>query len=139
MTGREDDAGRTLRSLLLEETNAMPVDTHHAAVRLRRRIADTRKRRRVTFAVAASVVAAVAVTVGRGLARRRQGREPAQNPDQSVAVAREFLDAVGRFDADTAISYLTRRCRRSGRSHRRRLGRRRAAPPDPRPRPGPRL
>ena len=33
MTGREDDVGRTLRSLLLEETNAMPVDTHHAARR----------------------------------------------------------------------------------------------------------
>jgi hypothetical protein len=33
--------------------------------------------------------------------------EPAQNPDQSVAVAREFVDAIGRFDADTAISYLT--------------------------------
>jgi len=32
----------------------MPVDTHHAAVHLRRRHADTRKRWRVTFAVAAS-------------------------------------------------------------------------------------
>jgi hypothetical protein len=32
MTGREDTAGRALRSLLLEETNAMPVDTHHATV-----------------------------------------------------------------------------------------------------------
>jgi hypothetical protein len=33
--------------------------------------------------------------------------DPAQNPDRSAAVAREFVDAVGRFDAETAISYLT--------------------------------
>jgi len=45
MTGRQDDVGRTLRSLLLEETSAMPVDTHNAALGLRRRIAHTRKRR----------------------------------------------------------------------------------------------
>jgi hypothetical protein len=108
MTGREDDAGRALRSLLLEETKAMPVDTHHAAVHLRRSIADTRKRRRLTLVLAASVVTAVAVTVaGGGLGVHRAG-DPAQNPDQSVRVAREFLDAVGRFDADTAISYLTK-------------------------------
>jgi hypothetical protein len=106
MTGREDDAGRALRSLLLEETNAMPVDTHHAAVHLRRRIADTRKRRRVTFAVVASVVAAVAVTVAGGWRGVDNAGDPAQNPDRSVAVAHEFVDAIGRFDADTAISYL---------------------------------
>jgi hypothetical protein len=108
MTGRQDDAGRALRSLLLEETNAMPVDTHHAAVHLRRRIADTRKRRRVTFAVAASVVAAVAVAVAGGSLGVNKAAKPAQNPDRSVAVAREFVDAIGRFDADTAISYLTK-------------------------------
>ena len=108
MTGREDDAGRALRSLLLEETNAMPVDTHHAAVHLRRRIADTRKRRRVTLAVAASVVTAVAVTVAGGWLGVNKAGDPAQNPDQSVRVVREFLDAVGRFDADTAISHLTK-------------------------------
>jgi hypothetical protein len=107
MIGREDDAGRALRSLLLEETSAMPLDARHAAVQLRRRIADTRKRRRVTLAVAASVVTAVAVIVaGNWLGIKRAG-DPAQNPGQSVAVAREFLDAIGRFDADTAISYLT--------------------------------
>ena len=108
MTGREDDAGRTLRSLLLEESNAIPVDTHHATVRLRRQLADTRKRRRVTFAVAAAVVAAVAVTITGGWLGVDKTAEPAQNPDRSVAVAREFVDAIGRFDADTAISYLTR-------------------------------
>jgi hypothetical protein len=106
MTGREDDAGRALRSLLLEETNAMPVDTHQAAVHLRRRIADTRKRRRVTLAVAASVVTAVAVTVAASWLGVSKADDPAQNPDQSVRVAREFLEAVGRFDADTAITYL---------------------------------
>ncbi len=78
MTGREDDTGRAVRSLLMEESNVIPVDIHDAAVHLRRRLADTRKRRRVTLAVAASVVA-----------------------------AREFLDAVGRYDADGALSYLT--------------------------------
>jgi hypothetical protein len=62
MTGRHNDAGRALRSLLLEETNAIPVDTHLAAQGLQRRLAHTRKRRRVTLAVAASVAAAV-VTV----------------------------------------------------------------------------
>ena len=93
----------------------MPVDTHHAAEHLRRRIADTRKRRRVTLAVAASVVAAVAVTAAGGWLGVDKADDPAQNPDQSVAVAREFLDAVGRFDADAAISYLTSRCHRSGR------------------------
>jgi len=107
MTGREADAGRTLRSLLLEETNAMPVDTHHAAEGLRRRIAYTRKRRRVTFAVAASVIVAVAATMAGGISGYKVD-EPAQNPDQPVAVAQEFLDAVGRFDADTAISYLAK-------------------------------
>jgi hypothetical protein len=106
MTGREDDADRALRSLLLEETNAMPVDTHHAAVHLRRRIANTRKRRRVTLAVAASVVTAVAVTMAGGWLGVTKAGDPAQNPDQPVGVAREFLEAVGRFDADTATSYL---------------------------------
>ena len=108
MTRREADAGRALRSLLLEETNAMPVDTHHAAVHLRRRIADTRKRRRVTLAVAASVVTAVAVAVAGDWLSVNEAAEPARNPDQSVRVAREFVDAIGRFDADTAISYLTK-------------------------------
>jgi hypothetical protein len=107
MTGRPDDAGRALRSLLLEETNAMPVDAQQAAIRLRRRIAETRTRRRVTLAVAASVVAAVAVTVAGGWLGVNKAAGPAQNPDQSVTVAREFVDAVGRFDADAAISYLT--------------------------------
>jgi hypothetical protein len=107
MTGREDGTGRTLRTLLLEETNAMPVDTHHAAVHLRRRLADTRKRRRVTLAVAASVVAAVAVTLAGGWLGGNKAGDPAHNPDQSVGVARKFLDAVGRYDADGAVSYLT--------------------------------
>jgi hypothetical protein len=108
MTGREDDAGRALRSLLLEETNAMPVDTHQAAVHLRHRLADTRKHRRVTLAIAVSVVAAVAITVAGGWLGVNKAVHPAQKPDQPAAVAREFLEAVGRFDADTAISYLTK-------------------------------
>jgi hypothetical protein len=107
MTGREDDVGRALRSLLLEEADAMPVDTHDAAAGLRRRIAHTRKRRRVTLAVAASVVAAaVAVTVAGGWLGVNRASDPAQNPNQSVAVAREFLAAVGSYNADAAISYL---------------------------------
>jgi hypothetical protein len=107
MTGREDDVGRALRSLLLEEADAMPVDTHDAAAGLRRRIAHTRQRRRVTLAVAASVVAAaVAVTVAGGWLGVNRASDPAKNPDQSVAVAREFLAAVGSYDADAAISYL---------------------------------
>jgi hypothetical protein len=106
MTGREDDAGRALRSLLLEETNAMPVDTHHAAVHLRRRLADTRRRRRVTLAVAASVVAVAVIVAGGSLGINKAG-DPAQNRDQSVAVAGEFVATVGRYDADAAISYLT--------------------------------
>jgi hypothetical protein len=106
MTGREDDAGRALRSLLLEETNAMPVDTHHAVVHLRRRLADTRRRRRVTLAVAASVVAVAVTAAGVWLGINKAG-DPAQKRDQSVAVAREFVATVGRYDADAAISYLT--------------------------------
>ncbi len=108
MTGRQDDVGGTLRSLLQDETNAMPVDTRAAAVGLRRRIAHTRKRRRVTLAVAASVVAAaVVVTMAGGWLGVDKSVDPAQNPDQARAVAGEFLDAVGSFDADSAISYLT--------------------------------
>ena len=107
MTGRQDDVGRTLRSLLLAETDAMPVDIHHAAVHLRRRLADTRKRRRVTLAVAASVVAAVAVTVAGGWLGISKAGDPAKDPDPSVTVAREFLDAFVSYDADAAISYLT--------------------------------
>jgi hypothetical protein len=92
----------------LEETNAMPIDTHDAAAGLRRRIAHTRQRRRVTLAVAASVVAAaVAVTVAGGWLGVNRASDPAQNPNQSVAVAREFLAAVGSYDADAAISYLS--------------------------------
>jgi hypothetical protein len=107
MTGREDDVGRAFRSLLLKETNAMPVDTHRAAVDLRRRLADTRRHRRVTLAVAATVVVAVAVTLAGGWLGVNKAGDPAHNPDQSVAVARKFLDAVGRYDADAAVSYLT--------------------------------
>jgi len=107
MTGRQDDVGRTLRSLLLEETSAMPVDTHRAAGGLRRRIAHTRKRRRVTLAVAASVAAAVVATAVGGWLGVDKADDPAQNPDSSEAVAREFLDAYGSFDADRALSYLT--------------------------------
>lgn len=106
MTGREDDAGRTLRSLFLEETNA-PVDMHQAAISLRRQIAGIRKRRRATFAVAVSVFAAIAVTVAGGWLGVIKAGEPAKNPDQAVTVAAEFVDAVSRFDADAAISYLT--------------------------------
>jgi hypothetical protein len=105
MTGREDDAGRTVRSLLLEETNAMPIDTHHAAVHLQRRLADTRRRR--TLAVAASVVAIAVITLVGGWLGINKAGDPAQNPDQAEAVAREFLAAFGSFDADTAITYLT--------------------------------
>jgi hypothetical protein len=111
MTGREDDLGRTLRSLLLDETNAMPVDTHHAGHGLRRRLAHTRKRRRVTLAVAASiaaVVVTVAATAGGGWLGDDKAVGPAQKPNQAETVAREFLNAVGSFDADRAISYLTK-------------------------------
>ena len=86
----------------------MPVDTHHAAEHLRRRLADTRKRRRVTLAVAASVVVAPLQSPwpGVGLASTRPPIRP-RIRTSPVAVAREFVDAVGRFDADAAISYLT--------------------------------
>jgi hypothetical protein len=111
MTGRQDDVGRTLRSLLLEEANAVPVDTHRAAEGLRRRLAHTHKRRRVTLAVAASVAAAVVVTVAAtgagGWLGDDKAVDPAQNPDQAEAVAREFLAAYGSFDADKAITFLT--------------------------------
>jgi hypothetical protein len=106
MTGREDDTGRTLRSLLLEESNAIPVDTHQAALHLRRRIADIRKRRRVTFAAAASVVAVLMIVAG-GWIGVNKADEPVQNPDQPVPIAQEFVDAVGHFDADAAISYMS--------------------------------
>jgi hypothetical protein len=85
----------------------MPVDTHRAAGGLRRRIAHTRKRRRVTLAVAASVAAAVVATAVGGWLGVDKADDPAQNPDSSEAVAREFLDAYGSFDADRALSYLT--------------------------------
>ena len=92
----------------------MPVDTNQAAEGLRRRLAHTRKRRRVTLAVAASVVAAaLAATVAGGWLGAERATDPAQNPTQNPAqvqaetVARDFLDAYGRFDADTAITYLT--------------------------------
>jgi hypothetical protein len=109
MTGREDDLGRTLRSLLLEETNAMPVDTHDAGQGLRRRLAYTRTRRRVTLAVAASVIAAVVATVAGGWLGVNKDVGPAEDPAyrEAVEVARGFLDAYGSFDADRALTYLT--------------------------------
>jgi hypothetical protein len=85
----------------------MPVDTHQAAEGLRRRLAHSHKRRRVTLAVAASVVAAVAATVAGGLLGVDKVGDPAQNPNPSQAVAREFLEAYGSFDADRALTYLT--------------------------------
>jgi hypothetical protein len=90
MTGRQDDVGGTLRSLLLEETNAMPIDPHHAGQRLQRRLAHTRRRRRGSLAVAASVAAAVVVTVAWGWLGADKAGDPAQNPDQAEVVAREF-------------------------------------------------
>jgi len=107
MTGRQDDVGRTLRSLLLEEAHAVPVDTHRAAEGLRRRLAHTRKRRRVTLAVAASVAAAVVVTVAATGAGGWLGDDKAVGPAQAEAVTREFLAAYGSFDADKAITFLT--------------------------------
>jgi hypothetical protein len=113
MTGRHDDLGDALRSRLLAETNAMPVNTHSAAESLRRRIAHTRKRRRLAVAVAASVAAAVVVVAGGGWLDAQRATDPAQNPTQNPAqvqaeaVAREFLAALDRSDADTAITYLT--------------------------------
>ena len=86
----------------------MPVDTNYAAEGLRRRFAQSRRRRRVNLAVvAASVAAAVAATVVGGLLGVDKVGDPAQNPDISEAVAREFLDAYGSFDADRALTYLT--------------------------------
>jgi hypothetical protein len=86
----------------------MPVGNHQAAEDLGRRVAHTRRRRRVTLAVAASVgAAAVATTVAVGWLGVNRAGDPAQNPDPAEVVAREFLDAYGRFDADTALSYLT--------------------------------
>lgn len=107
MTGRQDDVGDTLRTLLVEESNAMPVEIHDAGERLQLRLAHTRQRRRVTLAVAASVAAAVAVTLAGGWLGADRAGDPAQNPDQAEAVAREFLAAYGSFDADNAITYLT--------------------------------
>ncbi len=106
MTGRQDDVGRTLRSLLLEETNAMPVDTHNAAEGLRRRIAHTRKRRRVTLAVAASVVAAaVAATVAGGWLGVDKAADPAQNPEPVHGQSPESSSTrYGSFDADSSDS-----------------------------------
>jgi hypothetical protein len=73
-----------------------------------------RKRRRVALAVTASVVAAAvaAAVAGCSLGVDKDG-DPVENPTQNPAqvqaetVAREFLDAYGRFDADTAITHLT--------------------------------
>lgn len=91
----------------------MPRDTHQAAQGLRSRLAYTGKRRRITLAVAASVAAAVVVTVaaaaGGGWLGVDKDVELTQNPAQVQAetVARDFLDAYGRFDTDTALTYLT--------------------------------
>ena len=110
MTGRQDDLGSALRALLLEEADAMPVDTQHAAKDLQRQLTHTRNRRRITLAVAASVVAAaVAATVAGGWLGVDKTVNPVQNTDPDKAVARGFVDAVARYDADAAISYLTSR------------------------------
>jgi hypothetical protein len=89
----------------------MPVDSHRAGKRLQHQLGHIRKRRRVTLAAAASVAAAVAVTVvatgAGGWLGADQAGDPAQNPDQAEAIAREFLDADASFDADEAITYLT--------------------------------
>ena len=49
----------------------------------------------------------MAVTVAGGWLGADKAGEPAQNPDQADAVARQFLAAYGSFDADKAITFLT--------------------------------
>jgi hypothetical protein len=131
MTGRQDEIGRSLRSLLLEEASAMPVDAHAAAAGLRRRIAHTRKRRRVTLAVAASVVVAVAVTAAGGLARCRPGGRPGGEPGRGCRA--RVPCRVRQLRRRQSDQLPDRRC------HRPALGHPRAAPPGLRPLPGPGL
>jgi len=64
MTSRDDDLGRTLRVLLLEEADAMQIDVQRPAQRLRREMTQLdRKRRRGVIALAA-VAAVAAVVIG---------------------------------------------------------------------------
>ena len=60
----------------------------------------------VTGAVGITTFVVVATAVGGWLGVDKAG-DPAQNPERPVALAREFLDAYGSFDADRALSYLT--------------------------------
>ena len=60
----------------------------------------------VTGAVGITTLVVVATAVGGWLGVDKAG-DPAQNPERPVALAREFLDAYGSFDADRALSYLT--------------------------------
>lgn len=64
MTIRDDDLGRTLRALLLEEADAMQIDVHHPAQRLQREMAQLDRKRRLGVTAAAVLAAAVAVVVG---------------------------------------------------------------------------
>jgi hypothetical protein len=109
----------------------MPVDAHAAAAGLRRRIAHTRKRRRVTLAVAASVVVAVAVTAAGGLARCRPGGRPGGEPGRGCRA--RVPCRVRQLRRRQSDQLPDRRC------HRPALGHPRAAPPGLRPLPGPGL
>jgi hypothetical protein len=60
----------------------------------------------VTGAVGITTLVVVATAVGGWLGVDKAG-DPAHNPERPVALAREFLDAYGSFDADRALSYLT--------------------------------
>jgi hypothetical protein len=60
----------------------------------------------VTGAVGITTLVVVATAVG-GWLGVDKANNPAQNPERPEAVAREFLDAYGSFDADRALSYLS--------------------------------
>ncbi len=64
------------------------------------------RHRRVTLAITAWVVAAVAVAMAGGRLGVDKAGGPTAKPDQSLTVARDFVEATGRFGADTATSYL---------------------------------
>jgi hypothetical protein len=100
MSDGYDELGRTLRTLLLEEAEAMEIDTHTASERLARELAPDPGRRRVPM-TAVGVVAAAVVAVGVALlwsgGPEGRGTVPADDParptgDATTAAAPYFVD-----------------------------------------------
>ena len=88
-----DELGRTLRTLLLQEADAMDIDTREATERLTRELGPAAPRRRqVMVALVACALVVVALLVWSNRGEERRGIAPADDRNSSSPEAPYYLD-----------------------------------------------